>query len=456
MRNIFVSVLSLLCVIVFQRCSPEETITPVSDQAKVSFSLSNADLPEGSVALVTISSKSGEIAVEDEPLDIVRAADGSFVTEDMKLNPGEFSLESMIIVHDQQVIYASPKRNSEYGGNVSTPLTVSFSTRSAPGSIAVDVLPSTGTDAAKFGYGSFKDKGKTWKVAVYTGDNGNLTLTDATLSIIDSISFDSAVYSLQAKVNTLPWKFDTNLYYTFRVTKQGYYDYYGAVRYSDLEASGHKPLKIVLQQIVEQPPVQSFSLSAATGHVAFRLAFNSYGSININWGDGHSDSLYFTPGDSLSMDSTVYSYFHHNYNDSAYHHISISGDIHMIMGFANSTDLDSIGVSTLANLREFSLVGTIDHLNFSNNQSLRSLTFIDASIGDLEVSSAALSDLALYNYVGTSSAEEILQEVYENTSNYNITGGHVLTYSLSPELSPLAATLVGKLQGEYSWSYTEN
>ena len=192
------------------------------------------------------------------------------------------------------------------------------------------------------------------------------------------------------------------------------------------------------------------------GRIRFQLGVRSVGTLFVNWGDGHIDTLNFEPDEEIEIPSSSSLIKpEHYYTTLGFHEITITGDVYRILSFDNKgADLSAVDVSDAKSLISLSLNDlSLQQLNLSG-LGVSYLYFTDIEIGNFNITGCDdVRELELSGNVSPATSDQIIQKLHSVTTTYNVTNGLVETHGLNPTLSTTASALVQDLQTTYDWTY---
>jgi len=252
-------------------------------------------------------------------------------------------------------------------------------------------------------------------------------------------------YNLKPEMNFIEYNGDPNYEWELIVSKPGFSNFSTKFVFNETE----EPFKVVLESLTK---ANSFTLAPAgsLGAFEFNISFKGTGSILLNWGDGSTETLEFSPDDPITGISS--GTISHDYSVIP-RVISISGDLDKIVSYTDSPYyLAFINVTSLSELTELALESaTLDILDLTKNSKLTSLTLTTTSIHDLRLNNSILTTVSMDHFVSQDTPNKVVEEVYKNTVANNISDG-TFTYSNGDvPLTDYALQLLEELQNSYGW-----
>lgn len=105
--------------------------------------------------ILSISSASGDIILEDEKLNVTRFGD-TFLVDPLQLNIGDYNLTKFLVLNaEQEVIFATPLDDSDLASLVDNPLPIAFTISSDEVTdLDIEVISTSSLDPENFGYSS--------------------------------------------------------------------------------------------------------------------------------------------------------------------------------------------------------------------------------------------------------------------------------------------------------------
>jgi hypothetical protein len=219
-------------------------------------------------AIVTITDVSGQEVYSSKKLSIYTFG-GSYISESLTLETGEYKLTEFVVVKGQDAVYATPVAGSEKAAIVDQPLPILFNvTDKGTTQVQPEVLQTTDIDPQEFGYSSF---GFTvietmfFDIITYrtTADTSSADSTiaissslyilvssynDSTSSDTTNIDYRTLNYQLKPQINTIEVNKATS--YKLSVTKNGYTGWSKDYSREELNAFKSNPLKVYLKEVV--------------------------------------------------------------------------------------------------------------------------------------------------------------------------------------------------------------
>lgn len=268
-----------LCAIVFafSSCNKEQ---PEAAKGTIKFSLAMGNqLKSGSVtdsagyqdsttnyvALITITDNSGKEVFSSQKVEIFQFG-GSYISESLTLETGDYRLTGFIIMKGNKVVYAAPVQGSERAQLVNQPLPMAFNIEGERATLVEpQVLTAENLDPVAFGYSHFGFEviPTTWfKVIAFDSTYKDTAIaTSADLRIFlthhtDTIGGDTTYYDCSLKTLEYALKPGINKvevnqasHYYLSVAKTGYKVWNTNFTLQELENYKTNPLQIYLNKI---------------------------------------------------------------------------------------------------------------------------------------------------------------------------------------------------------------
>lgn len=450
----------LLALFFFQSCSHEDLIAPTTETVQLSFALetnTKADVPAGSMVLLTLTNSSGAAVLTDQALRI-EAVDDHLISEAVELPADEYIVTEFLVVHDDAALYVTPKVSSEFAKEVTIPLSYAFHLMDDR-IVTLQVVETRNQKAEKFGYGTFaRKKAPQWKIMVFTRENGSVTPSDAwSFLIAPGISYGA---QLRPGMNTLPFDGDPQQVYKLTVEKPGYVTYSTDFVYDDIRGKGNKPFKIILDRVANE---NTFTITPpkAEGEFTFRLGLRGTGSLNIDWGDGTVETIHFAPDPSSPIPDASYVEPAHQYglptSDEGYQ-VSVNGDLDQVFHLETisvyASEIDTRNLTGLQNLTLFGMPinGLLD---LSANSQLKSLRLEATYAWEIRLpQSHGISQVYLSDLDGTLSesvVDTFIADIHRNAVANDLRDG-MFTILRPVSLSDESTQRLDELAQEYAWS----
>jgi hypothetical protein len=450
----------LLGLFALNSCQQEEP-NPAAEDVTFALSISASstgriatELPPNVAAEVTLVSESTS-DVMHKKLTIQKMGN-SYISDPVSLMPGRYTLTDFKITNQSsEVLYATPKKGSKLANIVSIALPYSFSvSRNDVRNIAIEVLP-VGTQAPEdFGYAAFNiGVVNPMQIAVFAFNNGKLELTSAKAQIRRGGNIaEDYHYDLNAKVNVLPFKGETNVPYNLTITKEGFKVYEKVFTYDDLidELNG-KPWNIILESGDAVPAV---TFVPAQGYFSMWLHVSGKGTIYLDWGNNEVEVLDFDV-DPENETGTAFFYRDREYTEPA-PQIRITGDVHLFSGLALEAEVLKLDVSDAKELTNLTVTGSSLHnLDLSENERLDWLILEDSRADNFILPSQhQIRYINIGTYDGAWPAEpqlkEIANNIYDNTVMFNTESGNFITRSTN--ISQQTKDILQGLVDGYGWN----
>jgi hypothetical protein len=440
---------ALALIVLVLSCSEEAPESAKKQQIQFSFSVSTSDdggrtegsLPGGSKVQVTLTTPSGVPVLTNHPITILSFGD-DYITEPFELAAGQYKITDFLIVHDGEVLFATPKNGSPMAGAVSHSLPYSFSVSiNQLSNISLDVLDATNSSPAAFGYVSFGVNviEHPLPISIFRKSGDGLKLTGATLYIYEN-DVEVQVAQLGAKLNYVDFEGDPDGWYRLVVKKDGYVDYGTEFSFSHANpyGVGDGPLNIILE-----PSADAFHYFDYGDFT--KLGFREAGQIRIY----RSEKF-----EIFNFEANSSQWLFHWYQTTEDRDVAITGDLDKIVSFTQFNSF-SVDLHNLVNLEELVLEQTYypAPLDLTSNTKLKTLNLW--GVGELllpashDINTIIVTD-------GTADLEGVLTNVYNNAVAKNITNGNiVLNYLNADTLSPQVLTLLDSFQA-LGWTITHN
>jgi hypothetical protein len=455
MKNLF-HLLFAIPAFLFTACDENESVV---ETEKVQFTFSSADaensggrlagqLPPNVRLYLSYENPSGSVQA-NEFINILAFGD-SYITEPVELPVGRYSIINFFIVSSSnEILFATPKRGSALAAVVDRALPFGFTLgKGKVNSIDMQVIDAKKHPPKAFGYAAFNvTVVNPLPITVFIEENEDSVLTNASGFIYES-GADVLLqeFSLDAKINYISFEGDVDAQYKLIIQKEGYVPFERLFSYNALlEGLNGEPLNIVMQTV--PPPVPfTFNNYPRSGTFTFDFVFEGEGSINIEWGDGTSQVVGFTPENSTQQIA-------HEILYEEQYHVVITGDLGQITGFSdNDGFITEIDLAGLPNLSSLTLqYGNMLLLDVSKAPLLESLTIRHMDIIDANLeNNLYLKNLTL-DVIFDLQAEQMITKFHANVVAHNITNGTIVTTGIFPELSNQAHSLIFDLRDNYGF-----
>ena len=444
-------ILLLFASLLFQTCSEDELATSQKTKTPVSFSIdekTSAEIPDGSSLLISINSTTGQEVYSDHALMLTRK-DGVLISESIGLEAMEFALAEFMILHNEEVIYASPKAGSVMAEKVSKPLSHNFiASGKSQLNIPVEVAEARNSDAEKFGYSSFRKKAKnTFQIIAYFHNNDGIKTP--LFSELQIKNEDAAFYyTMVDNINTFTFDGDHNDKYMLTAYRPGFYRETIEFRLNKLNGR-NSLIEIVLERT---DPTDVVTLTAFENWVDFTLGMVGVGSIDTDFGNGSGQygSFPSNPTISIPPDTSYMRFARDELNEDQV--VTISGDLDQVVSFENTSAMGAIDVTRLPNLSKLTFRNaSTPNLDLTQNAKLRYLALISSRIDNIQLNrNAEVAEVHIERLF--SGADALISEVYENAVTLNITGGSISL--VDQTISESSAQILSDLQNNYNWAVT--
>lgn len=432
----------------FYRCSEPEPVNVKGSKTTVTLSVdskTSQQIPDGSTALLSLSSSHGQELLSDHMVTLTRR-DGSMVTEAITLQAGDAVLSEFVVLHNDEVLYAAPKEGSSMAGAVSTPLGQRFAA-SKPGriNVEVEVMDAKGIDSKRFGYESFKKKPKnTFNIIAYFFDNGVKTPLTSYLQIRNEE--EAFYYYMDAEVNTFTFEGDHNRTYLLTAYRPGFYR-----EEISFTLNKMKVKKDTIEIIMDfTDPADRISLMPSDTQFNVTWGMVGVGSLYADYHDGSGEYAPYplnAPPNGTRPD-TVYLTFNAG-SDYYAEAVTVTGDLDQVVQMEVNTSMSEFDLSHLPKLADLTLHNSyIEGLDLSANTELRYLALINCGGNGLVLD--GLTKLRkVHLEMISSGTDSILTELYSNVSQNNITGGQITIAGVV--LSVASQEILADLESEYDW-----
>jgi hypothetical protein len=451
---VYVAVVAAL----FSACTPESD--PKSTQkSKIAFEVVQPGwetIPDGVGVVFSLQSETGEEIYSSQYVDIEQKGN-SLVSELIEVPLGAYEVTEFMIVDSEDVVFAAPKQGSPLAADVSTPVSHSISVNAAQQTVQMEVLSSIGKDSRKFGYDSFKKpaRGNTWSVGLYIEENGELVLTSGNVGFTRPDG-SSVGYWVEAEITSFvfeSWE-DRDAEYVLTASKPGYVVESTSFIFNKIPAQGRKPFKFVLEKEII-PTEFTMHPTGGSRTIDFRLGFRGTGSVTLNYSDGVSEVVAFTPTAGSDTSSVL---IHHDYvlEPGQWESMKVTGDLDKIMAVNSmSVYLDRINVTALPNLENLRLYGVVLYLlDLSQNTKLTHLTFDGAQFDVFTLGNCPNLKTIQTKYMWPKEINLLVPELYRNTVANNITGGTLYVHvdEFYEPVSAEAQQYMDELRDTYGWT----
>jgi hypothetical protein len=204
----------------------------------------------------------------------------------------------------------------------------------------------------------------------------------------------------------------------------------------------------------------SASISVWDPEVYFEVSGADGASINVNWGDGTSETV------TLATENVI---TFHTYPSAGWYSVSITGDLDQITTFDPflTAEIKSLNLSRLKNLREIDMTYlTVDVLDLSRNMKLEAIVgMYSNATGNIILPKH--HNIRLIEFAGdgfsTAEVDAIIESVYNNAVKKGILNGEIALSSPEVEFpefagppSPASMEMLIKLRDEYGWMVFPN
>jgi hypothetical protein len=418
------------------------------------------EIPSGARLLVSIKTNTDVPVLTYEEVELLRLGD-AVISRPIELAPGSYKLTDFMLVDaSDEILFATPRKNSAMAKYVGNPLDVSFkAAASSVKNIPMEVMDVSTSTPADFGYASFSiNVVHPLQLGVFVAGTNGVSLTSATAYIIkDNIVLQQ--FDLGARINYLSFKQDPAAAYKLKIVKKGHGTIYQDFVYEDvIEDLNGSPWTLTMTPAFTMLAYIDIE-NAATNEFSFGANASS-GNLSINWGDGTIEDV--------SM--SEYGAFIHAYPSSGNYLITITGDLNKIQDFYSYYGLamiDEIDPYQLTGLQDFRLGLTRSPRSIDLSRSLQ--------LRDIDVTSALqLQKLTIpnspfltginvdgKNQMTAATINDLVAALHSNIVSNNIHGGF---FSLRQSFyddegrelmigppSAASLTLLAQMRDEYGW-----
>jgi hypothetical protein len=425
---------------------------------KVQFTFSSApsenggrlsnDLPGNVKLYISLTNPSGT-TVRNEIINIF-AFGGNYLTQPIELPVGRYSISDFFIVSSaSEILFATPRQGSTLAAAVNHPLPFGFTLgKGKTATVEMQVIDATKHSPQAFGYAAFNiTVVNPLPIGVFIEQGSDLVLTNANGFIYES---DSDIllqeFSLSAKIGYVSFIGELDKEYRMVIQKDGYIQYSKLFSYNLLlEELQGEPLEVVLQPI---PHSDSFTFRnfLGSGTFTFDLSFEGEGSVAIDWGDGTSEVIGFSPESSSQQIA-------HGYLSADQFNVVVTGDLDKIIGFQDNLGfIAEMDLAGLPNLKSLTLqVGQMLLLDVSRAYRLESLSLGSMDIIDINIEDNPFLKTLALDQIFALQAEQTIAEFHANVVGYGIRDGGIKTTRIFPELSNASQSLIFDLRDHYNF-----
>lgn len=369
------------------------------------------DLPDGASLVINLESGNGSIIEEQLKADF-QFYPGHTQRIELSLPGANYFIRDFFIVDkNDQILYASPRKNSDAGKRTINQDFFSIKNGEIL-RVNLTLIEVKGHKAETFGYKSFQRQ-QTINLTLSIKGSGKPVTGKAAILKDGSVL---AEYQLSARMNQLKFGGDNTSTYTLLVTKEGYTTYHQTFSIPQLKEKGNKPIKAVLDPAFtilaradEEQEIQSFqfSLQGESGEVYVNSQVVNLAEVGE----------YITVG----FVSTEVN-----------HLITITGDLDKItsvkIAFYGYGMMDDIDLRHLTGLTEFhfGLSHSPTVLDFTHNTKLRHANLI--GLYPLHTVIPPQNQLVSINLDGctgftTSSFDDLITRLYQSAKTIGQKGG---------------------------------
>jgi hypothetical protein len=423
----------------------------VLEQQAVNFTLSvqstdnengrtQSSIPDGAEVLISITRPDGSAVFTYHRIGLL-ALNDEYITEPLKMSPGNYVVTDFMVVKDSSIVFLVPKAGSPLSGLSKTlPFNITISKNSVA-NFSMDVVAVDDRSPEDFGYAAFDvNVVHPLKIAVYREEGGKLYLTNAKAKIYDGQTLLSS-NALSAATNTIAFRGNVSRTYTLVVDKPGY-SHTRTFTYNALKNEfGSEPIPIYLEETLD------IYILSRLREQDMSMELTGSGEITVRWGDTGEPSTTSLP------------YSVEEFLPSGNYKVRITGDLDAITGFnafSYSNGITSIdGIHYLTALKSFYPGQYITSaLDLTNNRNLESIFIMRPELVSLP-GKHHINHLSTVYYGSSSNPhlERLSGNILENAADQGIYNGYFqITITTYPyELSPLTLQNLQMLQDEYGW-----
>lgn len=306
----------IVSVLMIQSCKNRDNENPAPAEGRVDFSFEVIDNPDGgrvkgdggrveadipTKVVISIEDDLGNPVYTLEELTLFEF-NGSYVTEPLILQVGNYQLTEYLVVDDEgSTIYATPQEGSDLDYLVADPLPIALAvSANASTSIAPQVISTEQLTPADFGYTDsnfefIQTFDMLLSVFVQNATTGSFESTDANLTVIatnESLElYNKAIGSgiIQVKLTD---GYDT---YTVQVDKAGYNSYSADFSQAEMEAFFTDPLIVNLfppAAVAQGPAIGAFVGDNYQGPEIYGTPSGGFVFTANRWGGGTEGFVY--------------------------------------------------------------------------------------------------------------------------------------------------------------------
>jgi hypothetical protein len=393
-------------------------------------------IPDEAMLILTYTKNGGTQETKTIPFEI---AGDQLISKPIGFTPGRYTIDDFMIVQGTDILFATPKRGSQLGGTVESPVDHQLIiTNENAIDLRMDVINVAMKQPKDFGFKSFKIKNvKPIRVSVLTG-SGKKSYTDAEAQIVkDGVVISS--HSLTAKVNSIPFEGDVDSVYTLVVTKDGYATSRQQFTYSSLTG---KPWEIVLN-----PAFKMHIRALYIEETPFEFFLDGTGTVYVS-GAGPFSGPRALP------------WYEENFSLDGEYDIEITGDIGnitKISSFGYNAGIETLsGLQHMPELTEFDPGWYLDDaVDLTHNTKLEAVELQFVRLPQFVELPAEhnISLMSLYQWDRPTTADEldyILNNLYANATNRNIRNGSIFLNN-NESISDNTRMKAAALQAELGW-----
>lgn len=404
-------------------------------QTKGSTNLKSAkSAPSASFIVLTIEKSDGEVIFNKEKLAL-SYLNGSYISKDLALPQGNYNLTEFLVTDvNNQIIYASPKKDSKLAFLVSNPLPLNFNIQSNQESILMpEVVQADTSKLNEMGYigFSFNVKGLKFLVTVLSKDSNEaeykgVDSCNLTINIYKNLKLGAANEVNSVYVN----KGAGNYILTF--WKLGYNSISDTLTESELEKYSTKPLRIILKPI-KCPSIWFIGGCTGTSFLDYNpnISISPITNQIIDYGNGHAEKIPLQ----ISLDN-----LHGNKL------IQIYGDIKSIKSLQFSGDrlnynwYSSANIDAAVSLENLSLFGFVelDGISLKNMHKLKRVNYWSAN-GPLDFTNCnSLESISLYFYFHFTPTWDVMDiRTNDSLKSLSFDGTRTVLYGKNPVLTAI-------------------
>ncbi len=470
MKHVFRLIMLVIPTLMLSRCN-ENDVAVQKETIQFSFDFTELtdeggrvasanEIPPGARLLVSITTNAGAPVLTFEEVELLRLGD-ALISTPIELTPGSYKLTDFMLVDaSDEILFATPRKNSAMAKYVGNPLDVSFNaSASSVKNIKMEVMDVSASAPEDFGYASFSiNVVHPLQLGVFVASPSGVSLTSATAYIIKN-NVVLQQFNLSSRINSLSFKQDPTATYTLKIVKKGYATIYQDFVYEDvIESLNGSPWTFTMT-----PAFTMLAYYEVDSWNAFSFQANgTSGNITIDWGDGTIEH------------KTIMEWgqFEHTYPATGNYPITVTGDLHKIRDFVayyGLGEIDEIDAYQLTGLEDFRLGLTRSPRTIDLSRSTK-LKFLDVTSAlQLERLIIPMSpdlwavEVSGKNNMTSATINDLIAALHSNIVSNNIHDGHFWLRQLFYDddgdryelmIGPPSAESLSKLaqlRDEYGW-----